>query len=191
VFVVLMHSMYGLRSVELDAAERLRAAGYIVVVPDLFEGATTAGDLDAGFALMGAIGWPRIVDRARRSLVDVPAEAVLGGFSMGVGVIGELWPERLNAAAVFGFHAPIRVPEGIPASTPVQLHIAASDGFAPADQVAAFQDSAARAGAHATVHEYRDAGHFFTDLTLPDYNAAAAAAAWTQVLAMLAAHRRG
>ena len=38
---------------------------------------------------------------------------------MGVGVIGELWPERLDAAAVFGFHAPIRVPEGIPPSTPV------------------------------------------------------------------------
>lgn len=112
VFVVVFHSMFGVRAVELSAAERMRAAGCHVVVPDLFAGEAVPGGIEAGFALMEHVGWPTIVDRARRALANVPEEAVLGGFSMGVGVIGELWPERLGAAAVFCPHAPRSVPPG-------------------------------------------------------------------------------
>jgi dienelactone hydrolase len=96
VFVVLFHSIFGLRAVELAAAERLRATGCQVVVPDLFDGATVPGDVDAGSALMDQVGWGTIVDRACRGVAGVPREAVLGGFSMGVGVIGELWPQRAD-----------------------------------------------------------------------------------------------
>ena len=188
-FVVLFHSMFGLRAVELAAAEELRATGRRVVVPDLFAGATVPGDVDAGFALMDRVGWGTIVDRARRSLAAVPREAVLGGFSMGVGVIGELWPERTDAAAVFCLHAPTSVPDGVRTGTPVQLHVAAGDRFAPADQIAAFRDSAVTAGATASVYEYRGAGHFFTDSSLSDYSATATASAWTHVLRLLDAVR--
>ena len=151
VYVVLFHSMFGLRAVELDAAERLRATGCQVVVPDLFAGATVPGEVEAGLALMDEVGWGTIVDRARRGVAAVPREAVLGGFSMGVGVIGELWPERPDAAAVFCLHAPTCVPDGVRTGTPVQLHVAAGDRFAPADQIAAFQDSAVAAGAAASL----------------------------------------
>jgi dienelactone hydrolase len=187
VFVALFHSMFGLRPVELAAAERLRAAGHRVVVPDLFDGATVPGDVDAGVALMERIGWSTIVGRARRGLAEVPGEAVLGGFSMGVGVIGALWPERLDAAGVFCLHAPPGVPEGIGAGTPVQLHVGVGDPFAPSDQVVAFQESAARSGAVASVHRYPGAGHFFTDVSLPDYQAAATASTWRRVLRLLEA----
>ncbi len=182
---MLFHSMFGLRPVELAAAERLRATGCQVVVPDLFAGATVPGDVEAGFALMDRVGWGTIVDRARRGVAGVPSDAVLGGFSMGVGVIGELWPERTGAAAVFCLHAPTSVPDGVLPGTPVQLHVAAGDRFAPADQIAAFRDSAVTTGAAATVYEYRDAGHFFTDVSLPDYSATATARTWTRVLRLL------
>jgi hypothetical protein len=56
VHVVILHSVYGLRQVELAAAERLRAAGHDVVTPDLYEG-QTAENLDSGLTLMDAIGW--------------------------------------------------------------------------------------------------------------------------------------
>jgi dienelactone hydrolase len=177
--------MFGLRAVELAAAERLRATGCRVVVPDLFAGATMRGDDDAGFALMERVGWGTVLDRARRGLAGVPDDAALGGFSMGVGVIGELWPERTDAAAVFCLHAPTRVPEGVRAGTPVQLHVAVGDRFAPADQIGAFRESASRAGAAASVYRYRGAGHFFTDVASPDYNAAATANTWTRVLRLL------
>ncbi|MFZ1995954.1 MAG: dienelactone hydrolase family protein [Solirubrobacteraceae bacterium] len=185
-FVVLFHSMFGLRAVELAAAEQLRATGRRVVVPDLFAGATVPGDVDAGFALMDRVGWGTIIDRARRGLASVPGEAVLGGFSMGAGVIGELWPERTDAAAVFCLHAPTRVPDGVRTGTPVQLHVATGDDrFAPVDQIAAFRESAGMTGAAASVYEYRAAGHFFTDVSLPDYSATATASTWSRVVTLL------
>ncbi len=186
---MLFHSMFGLRAVELAAAEQLRAAGCQVVVPDLFDGATVPGDVDAGFALMDQVGWGTIVDRGRRGLAGVPREAVLGGFSMGVGVIGELWPQRTEAAAVFCLHASTTVPDGVRPATPVQLHVAAGDRFAPADQIAAFRDSAATSGAAASVYQYRRAGHFFTDVSLTDYSAPATSSTWTRVRRLLDAVR--
>jgi dienelactone hydrolase len=185
VFVALFHSMFGLRAVELAAAEQLRATGCQVVVPDLFAGQTVPADVDAGFELMDQVGWGTIVDRARRGLAGAPADAVLGGFSMGVGVIGELWPERAAAAAVFCLHAPTSVPDGVRTGTPVQLHVAAGDPFAPPDQIAAFRDGAVANGAAASVYEYRDAGHFFTDNSLPDYSEDATTRAWTRVRCLL------
>jgi dienelactone hydrolase len=118
-------------------------------------------------------------------VAGVPGEAVLGGFSMGVGVIGELWPARLDAAGVFCLHAPTNVPDGVRTGTRVQLHVAAGDRFAPADQIDGFRQSADATGAAASVHEYRGAGHFFTDVSLPDYSAAATDGTWKRVLDLL------
>jgi dienelactone hydrolase len=112
---VLFHSIFGLRAVELAAAERLRATGCQVVVPDLFDGATVPGDVDAGSALMDQVGWGTIVDRACRGVAGVLREAVLGGFSMGVGVIGELWrraPRRRRCLLARADHRARRCPCG-------------------------------------------------------------------------------
>ena len=109
---------------------------------------------------MKRIGWDTIVGRARAAVRELPASTVLGGFSTGVGVIGSLWPSRPAAAGVFLLHATTTVPEGIPAGTPVQAHVADGDRFAPSDQLAAFHASAAHAGADATLHTYPGAGHF-------------------------------
>jgi dienelactone hydrolase len=186
VIVALFHSMFGLRRVELAAAERLRAAGHSVVVPDLFAGETASAEVPAGLALMDRIGWGTIIGRARSAVADLPEDAVLGGLSMGVGVVGALWPERLHAAAVFCLHAPTVVPLGVPAGTPVQLHVAADDErFAPPDQVQAFRASAAATAAAASVHEYHGAGHLFTDPVSPDHEPVAAARTWAAVLSML------
>ena len=135
VTVALFHSMFGLRPVELSAAERLRRAGHRVITPDLFAGAVAADHgsvpaLEDGFALMERIGWETIVARAHAAVRDLPASTVLGGFSMGVGVVGSLWPDRLAAAGVFQLHATTPVREGIPAGTPVQAHVADGDRFA-------------------------------------------------------------
>lgn len=188
--VVLFHSMFGLRAVELNAAERLRSSGHRVLTPDLFAGAVAAGHgsaptLEDGFALMERIGWDTIVGRAHAAVRELPASTVLGGFSMGVGVIGSLWPDRSAAVGVFLLHATTTVPDGVPTGTPVQAHVADGDQFAQPDQLGAFQTSAAHAGAEATLHTYRSAGHFYTDPSLPDYNPTAAARTWQQVDALL------
>lgn len=104
--MVLFHSMVGLRLVELSAAERLRTADHRVRTPDLFADAVAAdhGSVPAvedGFTFMDRIGWETIVARARAAVRDLPPDTVLGGFSMGVSVVGSLWPARLAAAGVF------------------------------------------------------------------------------------------
>jgi dienelactone hydrolase len=190
VTVVLFHSMFGLRQVELLAADRLRAAGHRVVTPDLFAGAVAAEQgsaptLEDGFALMARIGWETIVARARAAVRDLPPSSVLGGFSMGVGVVGSLWPERLAASGVFLLHATTPVPGGVGAGKPVQAHVADGDRFAPPDQLAAFRASAVYAGAEATLHTYPGAGHFYSDPSLPDYDAIATDRTWRHVHALL------
>lgn len=190
VTVALFHSMFGLREVELSAADRLRAAGHRVITPDLFAGAVAAGQgsvptLDDGFALMDRVGWETIMARARAAVRDLPPNSVLGGLSMGVGVVGSLWPERPAAPGVFLLHATTTVPAGIGAGTPVQVHVADGDRFAPPNQLAAFRASAADAGAEAALHTYPGAGHFYTDPSLPDYDAIATDRTWHHVHALL------
>ncbi len=193
VTVVVFHSMFGLRAVEHTIAERLRVAGHHVVVPDLFDGAVAGRGatptLEDGFALMEAIGWAVIVERAQAAVRDLPANTVLCGLSMGAGVVGAVWPERLDAAAAILLHAPLIVPRGVRAGTPVQVHVAVDDPFAPADQLAAFHASATRADVDASLYTYLGAGHLFTDHELPDYDRGAADEAWRRAGALLAALR--
>ncbi|MFI5694316.1 dienelactone hydrolase family protein [Kribbella sp. NPDC051586] len=183
--IVLFHSMWGLRPVEAAAAERLRSLGYEVLLPDLFGGRTVPAELEAGFALMEEIGWSTITGRAYDALSRVADDAALIGFSMGVGVIGQVWSDRLGAAAVACLHAPAAVPPGVRPGTPVQLHYAAGDRFAPPEQVTEFRRSAEAAAAVALIREYEGAGHYFTDESHPDYSAAAASGAWSDLLNML------
>jgi dienelactone hydrolase len=191
--VAVFHSMFGLRAVEHALAERLRGAGHRVVVPDLFEGAVAGRGamptIEDGFALMDVIGWAAIVERAQRAVRDLPADTVLCGLSMGAGVVGAIWPDRLDAAAAILLHAPTIVPRGVAPGTPVQVHVALADPFAPAEQLAAFQASASRAGAEASLYTYPGAGHLFTDDELLDYDRGAAEKAWRRAGALLAALR--
>jgi dienelactone hydrolase len=110
---------------------------------------------------------------------------------MGAGVVGSVWPGRLAAAGVFLLHATTTVPEGIPAGTPVQTHVADGDRFASPDQLAAFRASAEHARAEVSLHTYPGAGHFYTDPSVPGYDPIATDRTWRHVDALLTkAHRR-
>ena len=183
--IVLFHSSFGLRQAEAGAAGRLRAAGHHVLTPDLFAGQTVTSH-QAARVLMDSIGWAVICERARRSLDSVPADAVLAGFSMGVGVIGSVWDERQAAAGVLLLHGITPVPAGVRAGLPIAVHVAENDPFAPAQAVAQWRASAAAAGAAAEVFSYPGAGHFYTDPELPDYHPAAARLTWQRVTGFLA-----
>lgn len=177
----MFHSAYGLRRAEADAAARLRAAGHDVITPDLY-GGQTAGSLDTALALMDAIGWEVICARAREALDAVPGPAVLAGFSMGAGVIGRLWGQRrAAAAAVVLLHGIAPIPADAPPGLPVQVHLAEGDPFAPRQAVDQWQADANRAGLAAEVFTYPGAGHFYTDPSLADYNAASASLTWRRV----------
>ncbi|MFC9437580.1 dienelactone hydrolase family protein [Nocardia sp. NPDC057030] len=181
--IVLFHSVYGLRSVEAQAGERLRALGHEVHVPDLYAG-QVASTLAAGFALKDRIGWDTIVARAHEALAGLPDATALAGFSMGCGVIQDLLPVRPAAAGVLLIHALADIPAETRAS--VQVHIAAPDTFVSAEQLAAWRATAHHRGTTATVHTYPGAGHFYTDDTLPDFDHGATELTWQSAADFLA-----
>jgi dienelactone hydrolase len=184
--VVLFHSAYGLRQAEADAADRLRAAGHDVITPDLYDG-QAAGTLDSALTLMGTVGWEVICARARQALEAVPETVVLAGFSMGAGVIGSVWDQCREAAAVVLLHGIALIPASARPGLPVQVHLAEDDPFASRQAVARWQADACRAGLASQVFTYPGAGHFYTDPASADYHPVSAGQTWKRVTAFLSA----
>lgn len=183
--IVLFHSVYGFRSLERDAAERLRAAGHQVVTPDLYEG-RVGQTIEEGFAIRNEIGWAELCKRAEKAIAELPAWAVLGGFSMGAGIAASLWPSRPQTSGMLLLHSIAEIPANAREGIPVQVHLADPDDFEPADEVAAWRAHAARANIGLEVFLYPGVGHLYTDPSLPDYDAKAAEATWSRVDAFLA-----
>lgn len=183
--VVLFHSVLGLRRVELGAADQLRAAGHDVVTPDLYAG-RTASTLDDGFGLVEhQIGWSTIEQRAHDAVADLPADTVLAGLSIGAAVVGALLPHRPDTAGVLLLHGLAPIPETARTGLPVQVHVADPDQFTPPADVATWIDAAGRSGTDARVFTYPQAGHFYTDKTLPDHDVHAAHLTWQRAAEFL------
>jgi dienelactone hydrolase len=183
--IVLFHSVYGLRPAVSAAADMLRAHGHTVVTPDLYAGQTTT-TVDDGFALYRGIGQETIMRRAREAIVDVPADAVLAGFSLGGSVASSLLEERPDTSGVLFLHGPACDPETVWAGLPVQMHTADPDEFDSPEEVAAWEEAMIKAGAAIEVFRYPGAGHLYTDPDLPDYDAGAADLTWQRSLEFLA-----
>jgi dienelactone hydrolase len=183
-YLALFHSVFGLRSVETAAADRLRAAGHEVVTPDLYAG-QVATSYDEAFALNDRIGWSTIEQRAHDAVRRLPGDAVLAGFSMGASVVDAVLPHRPDTAGVLILHGLAEIPSTARTGLPVQLHVADPDPFAPPARVTTWHANATSAGATAQVFTYPGAGHFYTDADSPDYDERATTLTWQRVLAFL------
>jgi dienelactone hydrolase len=131
------------------------------------------------------IGWATIEQRARQAVKNLPTDTVLAGISMGAGVVSTLLPHRPDTAGVLLLHGLAPIPTTARAYLPVQLHVAEADEFAPPAEVAAWLEAATRTAADARVFTYQNAGHFFTDASLPDHHAQATTLTWQRVLDFL------
>ncbi|MFE9202324.1 dienelactone hydrolase family protein [Micromonospora sp. NPDC007230] len=183
--ILLLHSVFGLRPAVLAAAARLRAAGHEVTTPDLY-GLPAADTVQDGFALLDKVGRDSVLERARAAAHDLPAEAVLAGFSMGAGVAGALLAERPQAAALLLLHGTGGAPESVRPGLPVQLHLADPDEYEPPDELDEWRRAMTGAGAELSVYRYPGPGHLYTDPDVPDHDALAAALTWDRALAFLA-----
>ncbi|MCW6003463.1 dienelactone hydrolase family protein [Micromonospora sp. CPCC 205371] len=182
--IALFHSVYGLSPAVLAAAELLRAAGHLVVAPDLYAG-QVAASIEEGFALSDRIGWETIMQRARDAIRDRPADTVLAGFSMGAVVAGELLADRRNTAGLLLYHGIGGDPAVVRAGLPVHLHIAEQDDLFPPADVSAWRSAMTDAGAAVQVHSYPGAGHLFTDPDSTDYDEPASKLVWHRTLTFL------
>ncbi len=174
----------GLRQVEHDAADRIRAAGHEAVTPDLYAG-ETADSIAGGLALMTKIGWSTICERALKAVSILPDRTVLAGISMGAGVVANLWAKRRLADGILLIHGLADIPNNARAGLPLEVHIAESDDFASHDQLTDWQAAAKQLSIAAQLFTYPGVGHFYTDKKLPNYNAAATEQTWERSLAFL------
>lgn len=182
--VIFFHSVYGLRSLEHEAVERVQAAGHRAFAPDLYDG-LVARSIEEGFEFKDEIGWSTICERAEWAMAGLPASTVLAGFSMGAAVAASLWPKRPKTAGILFLHGIAGIADNARKGLPVQLHLADPDPFEPEEDVAAWRSAAARSGIAADLFTYPGGGHLYTDASLPDYDAKAADLTWKRVLSFL------
>ena len=181
--VLLLHSVFGLRPAVRAAADRIRATGHEVVVPDLFDGRTT-GDVEEGRRIKDEIGTEELTRRAAAA-AEPYERLVYAGFSLGAGLAHDLAFADDGARGLLLMHGTSDVPEEAKAGFPVQLHVADPDRFEPADWLAEWSEGMRRCGARAEIFRYPGAGHVFTGPGLTDHDEPAADAAWTRALAFV------
>lgn len=190
--ILLLHSMYGLRPAVHAAADRLRAAGHEVHVPDLFEGRTADG-AEEGMALKEEIGGDELLRRAVTAAAPLSDRGVVyAGFSLGGSIAQNLALGDEKARGLLLLHGTSDLAEDAAADgLPVQLHVADPDPFEPHDWLNAWYLRMGRAGADVEIYRYPGAGHLFTDPELPDYDEEAAEATWKVALGFLSEAAEG
>jgi dienelactone hydrolase len=185
--IMLFHSVYGLRPAVHAAADRLRAAGHQVRVPDLFDG-QTAETVEGGMALKEKIGKEELLRRAILAAAPCSEKGlVYAGFSLGGSIAQNLALGDEKARGLLLLHGTSDIAEGATVDElPVQLHVADPDPFESDDWLNAWYLRMQRTGADVEIYRYPGAGHLYTDPDLPDYDEAAAELTWRTSLGFLA-----
>jgi dienelactone hydrolase len=191
--IALFSSVLGLRPGVHDAAQRLRAAGHEVVVPDLLDG-QVFDDYEPAMAHWQGLGEEVLAERGLASVADLPDGFVVCGWSAGAAVAAVVALRRpVSGLLQLSAAVPLEwLGEGAayPPGLDGQIHQMASDPFHDGPDVlaAAVRDVEASGGVCESF-EYPGSGHLFTDASLPaEYDADATELLWSRVLPFVAAH---
>lgn len=193
--VLVLHAWWGLTSVFTDVCDRLAAAGFVALAPDLYaNGATTDSIAEAEQLVAAHDRAPGTADAIVQASVDylLASTVVTGekigviGFSMGAYwalQLSQARPDEVGAVVVF-----YGTDDGDYATAQASYlgHFAENDDFEPLESVRALETRIREAGREVTFHIYPDTGHWFVEPNRPDvYNAEATELAWERTLAFL------
>ena len=187
--VLLYHHAQGVTPGVTAFADRLRAAGHPVHVPDLF-GGRTFPSIDAGMAHIQELGFDDLRRRGVELAADYPSDLVYAGMSCGETIAQELAQTRPGARGAILMYSCIPItgewafgpwPEGVP----VQIHGAENDPiFAGEGDIDAAREIVA-AVPDAELFLYPGDEHYFADSSLPSYDPEATALLVRRVLDFL------
>ncbi|MEW2549411.1 dienelactone hydrolase family protein [Streptomyces sp. NPDC047002] len=185
--IMLFHSALGLRPAVHEAADRLRAAGHSVRVPDLYDG-QTATTMDEGLAIKEKTGADELLRRAVAAAAPhSDGGLVYAGFSLGGAIAQNLALGDERARGLLLLHGTSDIADGAAVDDlPVQLHVADPDVFEPHDWLTAWYLRMRSAGADVEVFRYPGVGHLYTDSGFTDYDEAATEETWQLATAFLA-----
>ena len=188
--VLLFHHAQGLTPGIHAFADDLRAAGHTVHTPDLFEG-QTFGSIDEGMAYIKSIGFDEARARGVKVADAYPNELVYAGMSFGEAIAQELAQTRPGARGALLFYSAIPVtgewafgpwPDGVP----VQIHGMDNDPiFVGEGDIEAAREIVEKAE-DGELFLYPGDQHYFSDSSLPSYDAEATALLTKRVLEFLA-----
>jgi dienelactone hydrolase len=173
--VMLFHHAQGLTDGVRWFADELRSAGHEVTVPDLYEWATFP-TINDGIAHAQQIGFGEILARGVAAAADLPAGAVVSGFSLGGMPAQMIAQTRPGVRGAVLYHSAIPAAEfgdGWPDQVALQLHLSAEDPLGEED-LAAAKVLAAEA-ADGVLYVYPGSGHLIADNSLPEFEPESAA----------------
>lgn len=182
--VVLFHHVHGLTDGIRQFADRLRAAGHRVTLPDLFDGKVFA-NLDDGMAYAQSVGFDVLSDRGVAAVADLPERVVYGGFSLGLVAAQRLAQTRPAALGALLYHGGFPADEfadSWPAGVALQAHVNEHDELGDVDYVKELV--AGVPGAELFL--YPGDTHLFTDASLSTYDAEATELVIGRTLELLA-----
>ena len=193
--VVVFHPWWGLNDDIVAYSDRLAAAGFVVVAPDMYRGSVAStieeaerlsGSLDEAAADAIALATTdRLVDQQGWG---TPVAAV--GFSMGGAWAMWTPAERDRLAASVVYYGSLEGPSLARAAAPVLGHFAETDSYESEEAITAFEGTLRSAGRDVVIHRYPGTGHWFAEPSRDAYRPAAADLAFERTVAFLGQHLR-
>lgn len=202
--VVVLHTWWGLTEPFRRVCDRLAAAGFLALAPDLYHGKTTAS-IEEAQALGSALDqheeqWRGDIRGAMRYLREhgaaIPADG-RGAFGFVTFSLGGAYaldtsvelPDEI--AAVVTFYATYPGLDYRRAQAAYLCHFAEDDPYESAEAAVEMERELQAAGKRATFYTYPGTKHWFFEANRPEtYDAAAADLAWERTLAFLNAELR-
>jgi carboxymethylenebutenolidase len=202
--LVVIQEWWGLNDQIRGVADRLAAAGYRALVPDLYRGKSTVEAAEAEH-LMTNLNFGDAAGQDVRGAVQFlkaggSAKVGVTGFCMGgaLTILAAVHVRELDAAVPWYGLPPLAFVDAAAITAPMLGHWAVHDAFFKIADVDALEAKLRAAGCTLEFHRY-DCKHAFANETqtpghetLPalGYDAAAAALAWQRTEAFLARHLR-
>lgn len=195
--LIVIHEWWGLNDGVRAMADRLAAAGYIVLAVDLFGGRVAGNPPEARKLMMEVLENPKDAEenirqayRFVRDTAGAPRIAALGWCFGGTWAFNAalLFPEELDAAVIYYGQVPSDPEQLERLEVPILGHFGAEDRSIPLETVEDFRKALESTGVTHEIRIYPDVGHAFANPSGNSYDARAAGEAWKLSLAFLEQH---
>lgn len=194
--VVVIQEWWGLNEQMKRTADRLAAAGYRALVPDLYRG-RVAGDAAEANHMMSHLDWPGACHQDIRGAVEYlkasGAKVAVLGFCMGgaLTLMALVHVPGVDAGVCFYGIPPAEAADPAKIRAPLLGHFAIHDDWCTPTAVNGLEATLRAAGVPHTLHRY-DAHHAFFNEARPEvYDRASADLAWQRSIDFLRAQLGG
>ena len=186
--ILVLHAWWGLKPFFKQVCDRLAEQGYVVLAPDLYQGAiaTTIEEAQAFHDKFEGEFMGDIVKAAKDHLVSLRLDKPIGviGFSMGAAWAIMTMTKEPDVAATVLFYGAYS-PDFNKTKSKVLGHFSDNDKWEPIEGVREMEANMKKAGLDATIYVYPNVHHWFVEEDRPEYDSTSAQLAWDRTYGFL------